>query len=217
MQELKLTRRITHRNVIRIYDLLDLDGAHAISMEHFAARDLGAVLKQDGPMNVARTMHLAEQVLEGLSAAHETGIVHRDIKPANLLLGEDQLVKIVDFGLASVGQGTKSRLTQSGILVGTPEYISPEQITGHEVDSRTDLYSLGVVLYEAMSGKQPFAGANAVNVLFQHLECDVPPLKEVAAGIPDAINDLVMRSMSRFANDRPESAKDMLEILRRAA
>ena len=216
VQELKLTRRITHKNVIRIYDLLDLDGAHAISMEYFPGRDLGTVLRQDGPLNVTRALHVAEQVLEGLESAHEIGIVHRDIKPANLLVGTDDLVKIVDFGLASVGQSTRSRLTQSGILVGTPEYISPEQITGHDVDGRTDLYSLGVVMYEMMSGKQPFSGANAVNVLFQHLESEIPPLAQVA-GVPAAVSELVMRSMSRFANDRPQSAAIMLEMLRHAA
>jgi serine/threonine-protein kinase len=145
------------------------------------------------------------------------GIIHRDIKPANILLGDDEKVKIVDFGLASVGQTAKSRLTQSGILVGTPEYISPEQITGHDVDGRTDLYSLGVVMYELLSGKQAFSGTNAVNVLFQHLESEVPPLSTVAAGIPAPINELVMRCMSRFANDRPQNAVVMLEMLRRAA
>ena len=217
VQELKLSRRITHPNVIRIYDMLDLEGAHAISMEHFPGRDLGTVLKQEGPLPAERVTEIARQVLEGLVVAHGMGIVHRDIKPANILVGEDGVVKIVDFGLASVGQSSRSRLTQSGILVGTPEYISPEQITGHEVDGRTDLYSLGVVLYELLSGKQPFAGANAVNVLFQHLEAEVPALDTVAAGIPADVNELVMRCMSRFANDRPASASVMLEMLRRVA
>ncbi len=214
VQELKLTRRITHSNVIRIHDLLDLRGAHAISMEHFDGRDLGTALRQDGPMPVARVLHIADQVLEGLTAAHALGIIHRDIKPANLLIDKLDTAKIVDFGLAAVSQSSRSRLTQSGILVGTPEYISPEQITGHEIDARSDLYSLGIVLYEMLSGKQPFAGANAVNVLFQHLEADVPALDQVAAGIPAGVNEIVMRSMSRFADDRPQTAAAMLEMLR---
>jgi len=216
VQELKLTRRISHPNVIRIYDLVDLEGAHAISMEFFGGDDLGAVLREHGPLSPSRAMHIAEQTLEGLAAAHAAGILHRDIKPANLLVGEGDVVKIVDFGLASMGHSPHSRLTQSGILVGTPEYISPEQITGGDIDTRCDLYSLGVVLYEAMSGQQPFSGANAVNVLFQHLEATVPPLSSVAAGIPPAVNDLVMKAMSRMVGDRPASAQAMLEMVRAA-
>ena len=217
VQELRLSRRVTHRNVIRIHDLLDLEGAHAISMEYFAARDLGTILKAEGPFSVGRVLRIAEQVLEGLAAAHETGIIHRDLKPANLLLSDDEELKIVDFGLASVRHQSGSRLTQSGILVGTPEYISPEQITGHDVDARTDLYSLGAVLYELASGRQPFAGANAVNVLFQHLEAEIPRLSTVVAGIPPAVDELVMRCISRFPDDRPESARAMLEMLRHLA
>jgi serine/threonine-protein kinase len=214
VQELKLTRRITHANVIRIHDLIDLDGAQAISMEYFPGRDLGAVLREEGPMSPARAMNLAEQVLEGLAAAHSAGILHRDIKPANLLIGAGDLVKIVDFGLASMSHSTQSRLTQSGILVGTPEYISPEQITGTDIDARCDLYSLAVVLYEAMSGIQPFTGTSAVNILFQHLEADVPALGTVAAGIPPHVSDAVMKAMSRQPADRPASATAMLEMLR---
>jgi len=214
VQELKLTRRITHNNVIRIHDLLDLESAHAISMEYFPSKDLGVVLREEGPLSPERTVRIAEQALEGLGAAHSAGILHRDIKPANLLIGDGDQVKIVDFGLASVGHGGQSRLTQSGILVGTPEYISPEQITDTAVDARCDLYSLGIVLYEAMSGVQPFTGTSPVNVLFQHLEAEVPPLDTVAKGIPKEINDVVMAAMSRHAADRPASATVMLEQLR---
>jgi len=217
VQELRLTRRITHRNVIRIYDMVDLGGAHAISMEHFDGRDLGTVAREDGPMPVERALAITEQILDGLEAAHAMGIVHRDIKPANILVDANDIVKIVDFGLALVAQGTRSRLTQSGILVGTPEYISPEQITGQEVDGRTDLYSLGIVVYEMISGRLPFSGANAVNVLFQHLESEVPPLVEVAPHVPAWVSDVVMRCMSRLAVDRPASAAEALALLRRAA
>jgi len=131
-------------------------------------------------------------------------------------VGDGDQVKIVDFGLASMGHGGQSRLTQSGILVGTPEYISPEQITGGDVDARCDLYSLGVVLYEALSGRQPFTGSTPVNILFQHIEATVPPLSSVAAGIPPAVNDLVMRAIARSPADRPANAQAMLELVHRA-
>ena len=217
VQELRLSRRITHRNVIRIHDLIDVDGAHAISMEYFPSRDLGSVLREDGPMSPEQVVAMATQVADGLDAAHAIGIVHRDIKPANILIGEGGLVKIVDFGLASMTQSTRSRLTRSGMLVGTPEYISPEQITGGDVDGRTDVYSLGVVLYESLTGHPPFQGPNAVNVLFQHLEPKVQPLRELAQGVPEELDELVMRCMAREPAGRPETAKTLLGLLERAA
>lgn len=214
VQELKLTRRISHPSVIRIHDLVDLGGAHAISMEYFAGRDLGVVLREDGPLSPARATRIAEQVLEGLAAAHAAGVLHRDIKPANLLIGDGDEVRIVDFGLASATQTGQSRLTASGLLVGTPEYISPEQIRGTVIDERCDLYSFGVVLYEALSGKAPFQGATAVNVLFQHLEGEIPRLAQAAAGIQPELDEFVMKAMAREPGDRPASAGAMLEMLR---
>ncbi len=217
VQELKFTRRITHRNVIRIYDLLNLNGAHAISMEYFPGEDLAHILKRDGRLSVERVLKIGMQLCNGLAAAHELGIVHRDIKPSNVLVGEEDVAKIVDFGLASVGQTTKSRLTQSGIMVGTPEYISPEQITGGDVDGRADLYSLGVMMYEMVSGQQAFCGENAVNVLFQHLEAEVPPLRQLAPEIPEAVEWVVRRAMAKEPADRPASALEMLAMIQAAA
>jgi len=217
VQELKLTRRVSHPNVIRIHDLLELDGVQAISMEYFQGRDLGRLLREEGTLSLERALKIGGQALEGLTAAHDSGIVHRDIKPANLLVGEDDLTKIVDFGLAAVAQSSRSRITRSGLLVGTPEYISPEQITGQQLDARSDLYALGVVLYEAISGKQPFAGETAVNTLFQHLEGEIPTLASLVPDVPPALDSLVMRAMSRSPDDRPQSARDMLQQLREAA
>ena len=212
--EMKLTRRISHPRVIRIHDLLDLGDAHAISMEYFAGRDLGVVLCEDGPLSADRAVSIAEQVLEGLVAAHAAGVLHRDIKPGNILVGEQDDVRLVDFGLAAVTHTSRTRLTQSGMLVGTPEYISPEQIRGTALDERADLYSLGVVLYEALSGKAPFQGTTPVNVLFQHLEASVPPLSSVAAHVPEELSNLVMRAMAREPGDRPASAGALLEAFR---
>jgi len=217
VQELKYTRRITHQNVIRIYDLIDLGSAHAISMEHFPSQDLGRILKESGELPVPRVMRIASQVLEGLQAAHDKGVVHRDIKPPNILIGQNDATKIVDFGLASVGAGVGSRLTKSGILVGTPEYISPEQITGGEIYGRTDLYSFGVVLYEMLTGRQPFSGSNAVNMLFQHLDDEVPPLREFAPAVSEALEKVILKAMSKEPKDRPPSAVEMLAMLRAAA
>jgi HEAT repeat protein len=219
VQELKLTRRITHRNVIRIYDLVDLEGAHAISMEYFEGRDLGQLIRQGGALPVDRTLHIVGQILQGLASAHELGIYHRDIKPGNVLVGSDDEIKIVDFGLASVGHSSRSRLTQSGILIGTPEYISPEQITGKTIDGRADLYSLACVTYYMLSGLEPFAGDTAVQIIFQHVEGDPRALGDVVT-VPEALSDYIMRVLSKNPDHRPASAVEMLldlERLREAA
>ncbi len=217
VQELKYTRRISHPNVIRIYDLVDLGGQHAISMEYFESQDLGRLLKLQGTLPVDRTLKIACQVCEGLAAAHEVSVIHRDIKPANILIGKDDQTKIVDFGLASAGTGAGSRLTKSGILVGTPEYISPEQITGADIDGRADIYSFGVVLYEMLSGRQAFYGENAVNVLFRHVEGQVTPLRELVPDVPEHVERFVMRAIAKDPKDRPASALDLLGMLRAAA
>lgn len=217
VQELKFTRRISHPNVIRIYDLVDLGGADAISMEYFQAQDLGHLLKELGRLPIDRVLGIAAQVCEGLAAAHDVSIVHRDIKPPNILIGKGDQTKIVDFGLASVGTAAGSRLTKSGILVGTPEYISPEQITGGEIDGRADIYSFGVVLYEMLTGQPPFSGENAVNILFRHLDGDVTPLREILPEIPEAVENLVRRAMAKDPKDRPASAQELLVMIRSAA
>jgi len=209
VRELRLARRISHPNVIRIHDLLELDGATAISMEWFDGRDLGRVLHEDGPLPADRVRTIAEQALEGLAAAHEVGVLHRDLKPGNLLIGEGDAVRIVDFGLAAVVADDGSRLTRSGMMVGTPEYISPEQIRGEAMDGRSDLYSLAVVLYEALTGRAPFQGANPAHVIYQHLEGAVPPPDRVLPGIPPAFASWVMSAMARDPEHRPESAAAM--------
>ncbi|MFI5371208.1 MAG: HEAT repeat domain-containing protein [Candidatus Eisenbacteria bacterium] len=216
VRELKFTRRITHPNVIRIYDFIDFGTAHGISMEYFPARDLGGILREVNVLPVPRSMAIVTQVCQGLQAAHDQGVIHRDIKPANILVGADDVTKIVDFGLASVGSGGGSRLTKSGILIGTPEYISPEQITGGQVDGRADLYSLGVVMYEMLTGQRPFASENAVNTLFQHLDADVPSMRSLVPEIPEALDKLVMSTISRDPAARPNTALELLTLIRSA-
>jgi len=217
VQELKFTRRISHPNVIRIYDLIDFGDAHAISMEHFPSRNLGALICEQRSMPVPTVLKIAVQACDGLQAAHDSGVVHRDIKPGNILVGDDDFTKIVDFGLATVGAGDGSRLTKSGVLVGTPEYISPEQITGGQVDGRTDLYSLGVVLYEMLTGTAPFASDTAINTLYQHLEREVPSIRELVPSLPEALDRAVMSAIARDPSARPNSALELQAMLRSAA
>jgi serine/threonine-protein kinase len=214
VRELKLTRKITHQNVIRIHDLLDLGGVRAVSMEYFPGRDLGKIIKQEGLVETRRALHIMASVCEGLAAAHAAGVIHRDIKPANILVGENDAVKIVDFGLASARQHFESRLTKSGLLVGTPEYMAPEQIRANVIDPRTDLYSAGIILYEMLAGKKPFDGETAVQILFQHLEGTAEPLSLLRKDVSSDLESLVVRSMAREPDQRHQTAEELLGDIR---
>jgi serine/threonine-protein kinase len=217
VQELKLTRRVSHKNVIRIHDFLDLGGARAISMEYFPGKDLGRIFTEEGALELRRGLRIGAQVCDGLAAAHAEGVMHRDIKPANILVGEGDETRLVDFGLASAHNrtGDGSRLTKSGLLIGTPEYMAPEQITDEGVDHRVDLYSLGIVLYETFAGTKPFQADTPVKILFQHLEGGAAPLSRVVPGFPAEVEALVARAMARNRDERPSSAIELRdEIVR---
>lgn len=217
IQELKFTRLIAHKNIIRIHDFLELPGGHAISMEYFPSNDLASILRRFERIDPARGVPIVAQICEGLAAAHAEGVIHRDIKPPNILVGQGDAVKIVDFGLASMAQQVGSRLTKSGILIGTPQYMAPEQITGEKIDSRTDLYSLGVMMYEMFTGAQPFRGDTAVSILFGHLEGEIPPPHTVRPEIAVELSDIVMAAMAKNRDDRPQTANDLLDRLRAVA
>ena len=212
VQELKLARKISHPNVIRIHDLLELGEARAISMEYFPGRDLGRILDDIGKLGADRGVHICRQICEGLTAAHAAGIIHRDIKPANILVGDDDSVKIVDFGLAAASRDAENRLTRTGHLVGTPHYMAPELIRGEDVDARTDLYSFGVMMYEMFAGVLPYDGDNPMNVLFRHLDGDAKPLTE-HADIPAGLASIVTRTMALAPADRPQTATELLDEL----
>jgi len=213
VQELKVARGITHKNVIRLFDFLDLGGARAVSMEYFPSRDLGKVIRSEGALELSRGLRVLSQVCEALMAAHAMGVVHRDVKPANILVGKDDSVKIVDFGLASMEQQMGTRLTKSGLLIGTPEYMSPEQISGGEVNHLADIYSLGIVMFETFSAKKPFSGETPVKVLFQHLEADIPSLKEAAPNLPETVYQLVEKAMCKDPLGRPQTAQEFWQAL----
>ncbi len=210
VQELKLARKIAHENVIRIHDLLEIDDARAISMEYFAGRDLGKVLDDEEKLSPERAAKVSRQIAQGLAAAHGQGIIHRDVKPANILVDECDRVKIVDFGLAAASREAENRLTRTGHLVGTPHYMAPELIRGEEVDGRADLYSLGIMMYEMISGKLPYDGDNPMNVLFRHLDGDAPPIGEVIE-VPADLGDLVMRLMAPDRDARFATADELTQ------
>ena len=218
VHELKYNRRIVHPNVIRLYDFLELNPGHAISMEYFPSADLGSLLDREKTVEPGRLLRITEQICLGLKAAHDSGIVHRDIKPPNVLLGDEDRVKIVDFGLAAASDSKHSRMTKSGILVGTPQYMAPEQIRGTDVDVRTDIYSLGTLLFECLAGHPPYVSDNPVNVLMMHLSDPIPRIQDACPGVPEALAWLIDESRRKDPTDRPQSIDEILaELGRRAA
>jgi serine/threonine protein kinase len=171
-REVSAARRITHPNVIRIHDIAEANGLQYVSMEYFGGTTLKDHIKQSGGLSIMEAFNIASQICDGLQAAHSQGVIHRDLKSQNVIVNSANQVKIIDFGLAHTQQ--MQGLTATGLIMGTPEYMSPEQVAGKKVDERADIYSLGIILYELFTGKVPFTGPSAISVGFQQIK-DAPP------------------------------------------
>ncbi len=215
VREARALDRIRHPAVVRYLDAgLDEEGEPYVAMEWLDGESLEQRYNRD-PLSLDEVLDLARQVLEGLAACHAQGIVHRDIKPGNLfLVSSDRLrMKLVDFGVAFFGEQL-TRLTRSRELVGTLLYMSPEQATGkREVDLRTDLYSLGVVLYQGVTGVVPFSGKNPLSVLFKITSEPLTRPGWLRRGLPDELERVILRAMEREPADRYQSAEEMLAAL----
>ncbi|MDZ7827843.1 MAG: protein kinase [Gammaproteobacteria bacterium] len=187
VKELRYARRVTHPNVIRIYDFLRIGGLYAISMEYFPGFPLTRELLKDMPMRTDRALRLLREITFGMHAAHRSGVVHRDLKPANILMSHVDQVKVVDFGIAAAAfrdASQETELTQTGAFVGTPAFTSPEQVRGETVDARTDIYSLGIVMYRMFGGRLPYQEKDRRSLLLRHLEGRPRPLGELNPGLP---------------------------------
>jgi len=172
--ELRLAREVTHKNVVRIHDIGEHEGLRFLTMRYVEGRSLREVIERDGPLSPDRAVAVARQVASALEEAHRAGVIHRDLKPGNILLGEDDVAYVTDFGVArSVGG---DGLTRAGAVVGTPDYLSPEQIAGDPADARTDLYALGIVLFEMLTGELPFRSGSQAEMLAQRLAGPLPRL-----------------------------------------
>jgi serine/threonine-protein kinase len=209
IQELRYSRKITHENVIRIFDFLTIGKSSAISMEYFDSHSLAYEIKSKKTTNQSRMLKVLIEVCNGLSFAHRAGVIHRDIKPANILINEQDVVKLVDFGLAAAAKNTDSRLTRSGVLVGTPTYMAPEQVRDKTIDARTDIYSLGVLMYEIFTGRPPYRGKDSMAILFQHVEGKAAPPKTINSEISDELNDLIMKAMAVNPNKRFQTVDEL--------
>jgi serine/threonine-protein kinase len=206
--------RLTHPCIVNVFDAGLDDGTSYIVMEHFEGRTLMDVLDQEAPLDPARAVALLLPVLAALQCAHDAGIVHRDVKPGNILVGADGRVKVTDFGIAHAVQDAHD-LTTTGALLGSVRYLAPEQVNGGEISPRTDLYSVGIVLYEALTGRPPFRAENDVAAALLRTSRDPVPPRDLRAGIPRGLEAAVMRAMARPSEARFPSADAMARDLER--
>jgi serine/threonine-protein kinase len=210
VHEVRYARKITHENVIRIHDFLAIGATYAMSMEYFASVPLTRKVRRGRGMAKAEGLPLVRAILRGCCVAHAAGIVHRDMKPANILVNGEGLLKIVDFGLAAAMSHSNSRVTKTGHMVGTPSYMAPEQVRGLPVDQRTDLYALGVIMYELFTGVLPYTADNPMAVLYQHLEGAKAAPRSRNPDIAPQLEGVILKAMAVDADQRYASAADML-------
>jgi len=215
--ELRYSRKITHENVIRIYDLVSHKDTYAISMEYFPSHSLADEIKKGKKLTIKRTLKLLDEICIGMSVAEQVNVVHRDLKPSNILINDHDLVKIVDFGLAAAASCLDSRLTKTGILLGTPTYMAPEQIKSKAIDSKTDIYSLGVIMYEMFTGTAPYKGEGTLAVMYQHVEGNAKPPRELNPEIPESLNAIIQKAMAVNPKQRFSSFKELREQLQTVA
>jgi serine/threonine-protein kinase len=213
-REVGSARRVTHPNVIRIHDLGQADGRLFLSMEWFEGRNLEDLLQGGRTLSLGEARRLLLPVCDGLDAAHRAGVIHRDLKTRNILVRDGSEVKIIDFGLAlAVGS---AGMTATGLIVGTPEYMAPEQVRGGPQDERTDLYSLGIVLYRALCGTHPFTGPNAIAVGFAQLSEPPRPPRELRDNLPAEVEAVILKALAKEPRDRYPRVRDMKAALESA-
>jgi predicted ATPase/tRNA A-37 threonylcarbamoyl transferase component Bud32 len=210
-RELKTARRIAHRNVCRLYELMEHEGIHFITMECVQGEDLRSLIERSGPLPADRAVGIAQQVCAGLAEAHRLGVVHRDLKPGNIMIDKKGDAKILDFGIA---RSLYARgITAEGVVVGTPEYMSPEQVESKGVDTRSDIYSLGVLLYEMLTGAVPFEGDSAFSIACKHKTEAPPDPRETNPGLPAGLSAVILKCLAKEKEARYQTAEELLAEL----
>jgi eukaryotic-like serine/threonine-protein kinase len=211
VREARLAARLSDPNIVSVYDAGEDDGRPYIVMEHVDGEMLADVLARRGRLPPDEARELAAQTANGLAHAHEAGLIHRDIKPQNLILRRDGTVKIADFGIARAAESTS--LTQTGTVLGTAAYLAPEQAMGEEVTAAADVYSLGTVLYELLTGRPPFEFESLADLADQQQRMEITPVRELAPDVPPELEDVVMRCLARNPAYRPASAGELARLL----
>ncbi|TET73040.1 MAG: serine/threonine protein kinase [Candidatus Aminicenantes bacterium] len=206
--ELKFARKISHRNVCRMYDLNKEKGSYYITMEYVSGEDLKSFIRRVGQLPAGKAISIAKQVCEGLTEAHRIGVIHRDLKPSNIMIDKEGDARIMDFGIA---RSLKAKgITGAGVMIGTPEYMSPEQVEGKEADQRADIYSLGVILYEMVTGRVPFEGDTPFTIGVKH-KSEIPEdPKNLNTQIPDDLSRMILRCMEKDREERYQTAEELI-------
>ena len=213
-QEIRLARKISHRNVVRTYDLGEVKGTYYLTMEFVEGKSLKSLIEGRGRLPIPVTLTIGKQLCRALEVAHEQGVIHRDIKPQNMVVEPSGFLKVMDFGIARLANLPKGKgLTEAGMSIGTPDYMSPEQLQGLDLDARSDLYSAGVVLFECVSGRVPFEADTPWSLIAKHLEEDAPDPRTLNPEVPETLAAVILKAMGRKPGDRYQSAASMYDAL----
>jgi serine/threonine-protein kinase len=213
VHELRYSRKITHRNVIRIYDFLHLQGCYAISMEYFPSHTLSGEIPDNKPMDLEKALGFSRDMATGMTVAHLAGVIHRDLKPANILVNDEGLLKIVDFGVAAAASSGDTQLTKTGYVIGSPKYMAPEQILGKKVDQTADVYSIGVIMYEMCTGVPPYSRGDHMSVMYQHVQGKAKGCQEINPDLPDDFAAIIIKAMSVDKSKRYQSMEELTDAL----
>jgi beta-lactam-binding protein with PASTA domain/predicted Ser/Thr protein kinase len=209
-REAQAAASLQHPNVVQVYDRGEYDGIYYIAMEYLPGRSLKQLIREEAPLDPLRTIDITMQILKAARFAHQRGVIHRDLKPHNVIVDEDDAAKVTDFGIARAGA---SDMTETGSIMGTAQYLSPEQAQGHVVSERSDLYSVGVVMYEMVTGRVPFDAESAVTIALKHVsEAPVPP-RERNPDVPRALEQVVLWALNKNPADRPADAEEFMRVL----
>jgi serine/threonine protein kinase len=210
--ELRLARKISHRHVCRMYDLGEEGASHFITMEYVPGEDLKRFIKRSEQLTVGKAVSIAKQICEGLAEAHHLGVIHRDLKPQNIMIDSEGNTRIMDFGIARFLEG--EGVTTQGVLIGTPDYMSPEQAEMEGVDQRSDIYALGVILFEMVTGRVPFEGKTPLSIAMKHKSEPPPDPRNLNAQVTDGLSQVILKCMEKEKHNRYQSIEELLSDLK---